>query len=122
MGCSILAARRPTHSTGTPRRRRGVRSDHVHRRHGLTAVPSLGQRGDHPLAARLRAGLFDFWVVDVHLKSRREGECAYRIRRRRDGVACFSATVTTVLIALDSQESQAIPDDLRNILEQELGS
>jgi YbgC/YbaW family acyl-CoA thioester hydrolase len=46
---------------------------------------------------------------------------AYRIRRRRDGVACFSATVTTVLIDLDSQKPQAIPDDLRTILETELG-
>ncbi len=46
---------------------------------------------------------------------------AYRIRRRRDGVACFAATVTTVLIDLDSQKPQTIPPDLRNILEKELG-
>jgi 4-hydroxybenzoyl-CoA thioesterase len=46
---------------------------------------------------------------------------AYRIRRRRDGVACFAATVTTVLIDLDSQKPQAIPADLRTILETELG-
>ncbi len=45
----------------------------------------------------------------------------YRIRRRRDGVACFAATVTTVLIDLDTQTPQAIPTDLRTMLEQELG-
>ena len=45
----------------------------------------------------------------------------YHVRRRRDAVACFTATVTTVLIDLDSQKPQAIPDDLRTILEQELG-
>ena len=45
----------------------------------------------------------------------------YRIRRRRDGVACFSATVTTVLIDLDSQKPQPIPTDLRAILETEMG-
>jgi 4-hydroxybenzoyl-CoA thioesterase len=46
---------------------------------------------------------------------------SYRIRRRRDGVACFAATVTTVLIDLDSQEPQTIPADLRTMLEHELG-
>ena len=46
---------------------------------------------------------------------------SYRVRRRRDGVACFTATVTTVLIDLDSQQAQPIPDDLRTILERELG-
>jgi len=45
----------------------------------------------------------------------------YRIRRRRDGVACFAATVTTVLIDLDSQQPQKIPADLRTMLERELG-
>ena len=39
--------------------------------------------GRRPLAARFRAGRFDFWVVGVHLKSRREGECSDRIRRRQ---------------------------------------
>ena len=46
---------------------------------------------------------------------------SYRIRRRRDGVACFAATVTTVLIDLDSQQPQTIPVDLRTMLEHELG-
>ena len=46
---------------------------------------------------------------------------SYRIRRRRDGVACFAATVTTVLIDLDSQQPQTIPADLRTMLEHELG-
>ncbi len=45
----------------------------------------------------------------------------YRIRRRRDGVPCFSATVTTVLMDLDTQKPQVIDDDLRAILEQQLG-
>jgi 4-hydroxybenzoyl-CoA thioesterase len=46
----------------------------------------------------------------------------YRVRRRRDGAPCFAATVTTVLIDLDSQRPQPIPEDLRSILEQQLGS
>jgi len=46
---------------------------------------------------------------------------SYRIRRRRDGVACFAATVTTVLIDLDSQQPQTIPADLRTMLDHELG-
>ncbi len=46
---------------------------------------------------------------------------SYRIRRRRDGVACFAAKVTTVLIDLDSQQPQTIPADLRTMLERELG-
>jgi len=46
----------------------------------------------------------------------------YRIRRRRDGAACFTATVTTVLIDLDNQNPQPIPTDLRAILELELGT
>lgn len=36
--------------------------------------------GKRPLAARLRAGSFDFWVVGVHLKSKRDGECSDWIR------------------------------------------
>ena len=47
---------------------------------------------------------------------------AYRIRRRRDGTDCFHATVTTVLIDLDTQQPQPIPEDLRAILERELGA
>jgi 4-hydroxybenzoyl-CoA thioesterase len=44
----------------------------------------------------------------------------YRIRRRSDGAACFAATVTTVLVDLDSQRPVAIPPELRAILEQHL--
>ncbi len=33
-----------------------------------------------PLAAQLKAGDFDFWVVGVHLKSKRGGECSDRMR------------------------------------------
>jgi 4-hydroxybenzoyl-CoA thioesterase len=47
---------------------------------------------------------------------------AYRIRRRRDGVVCFTATVTTVLVDLDSRRAVPIPEDLRSILADQLGS
>ncbi len=39
--------------------------------------------GRKPLAARFRAGSFDFWVVGVHLKSRRQGACSDRIRSQQ---------------------------------------
>ena len=45
---------------------------------------------------------------------------AYTIRRRRDGVLCFKAKVTTVLIDLDSQKPQPLTSELRTILEQSL--
>jgi len=65
----------------------------------------------------------DVAVVDLSVErlGTTSATFAYRIRRKRDGVACFSATVTTVLIDLDSQKSQVIPDDLRAILETEMG-
>ena len=46
---------------------------------------------------------------------------SYRIRRRRDGASCFQARVTTVVMDLDSQRPQPIPDDIRAILERYLG-
>lgn len=46
----------------------------------------------------------------------------YRIRRKRDGTACFEATITTVYIDLDTQQSLPIPDDLRGILERMIGA
>jgi len=45
---------------------------------------------------------------------------AYSIRRRRDGIRCFKAKVTTVLIDLDSQKPQPLTPELRTILEQSL--
>lgn len=41
----------------------------------------------------------------------------YVIRRKRDGMCCFRAQVTTVLINLDSKEPVVIPAELRDILE-----
>lgn len=41
---------------------------------------------------------------------------AFDIKRKRDGAACFTAKVTTVLMDLDAQKSVAIPDELRAIL------
>ena len=73
------------------------------------------------LAAPLSYG--DVAVVELAVKSigTTSTTFVYRIRRRRDGVPCFAATVTTVLIDLDSQKPQPIPADLRTILETEMG-
>ncbi|MEE8524870.1 MAG: endonuclease/exonuclease/phosphatase family protein [Thermoanaerobaculia bacterium] len=57
-----------------------------------------------PLAARLRAGSFDFWIVGVHLKSKRGGECSDRIR---DGQARDLATAIDDLVR-DSGEPDVI--------------
>ncbi len=57
-----------------------------------------------PLAARLRAGSFDFWVVGVHLKSRREGECSDRIRSQQ--VAQTAAAIERLVA--DSGEGDVI--------------
>lgn len=40
----------------------------------------------------------------------------FDIKRKRDGTACFTAKVTTVLMDLDAQKSVEIPDELRAIL------
>ena len=40
----------------------------------------------------------------------------YTIRRKRDGVICFEADITTVLINLDTHASQPIGDELRTVL------
>ena len=65
----------------------------------------------------------DVAVVELSVEriGRTSATFSYRIRRRRDGAACFTATVTTVLIDLDSQQPEPIPPDLRAILEGELG-
>ena len=41
----------------------------------------------------------------------------YTIRRKRDGVRCFGARITTVLIDLDSREPVPLMPELRHILE-----
>ena len=46
----------------------------------------------------------------------------YDIRRKRDGILCFEAAITTVLMNLDTQTSEPIDDDLRTILARFLAS
>ena len=64
----------------------------------------------------------DVAVVDLSVEKvgRTSVTFAYRIRRRRDGASCFEARVTTVLIDLDSQRPQSLPDELRTTFEQYL--
>ncbi len=65
----------------------------------------------------------DMAVVDLAVKNvgATSATFTYSIRRKRDGVPCFSATVTTVLIDLATQKPQPIPEDIRATLERELG-
>jgi 4-hydroxybenzoyl-CoA thioesterase len=65
----------------------------------------------------------DMAVVELAVKSvgTTSATFTYSIRRKRDGVPCFTATVTTVLIDLGTQQPQPIPEDLRATLERELG-
>ena len=42
----------------------------------------------------------------------------YNIRRKRDGVKCFHADISTVLVDLDSMKPKTIEPELRKILEQ----
>jgi 4-hydroxybenzoyl-CoA thioesterase len=44
----------------------------------------------------------------------------YEIRRRSDGMTCFSADVTTVMINLDTQRPIPVPEELRAIFTQYL--
>ncbi len=46
----------------------------------------------------------------------------YTIRRKRDAVTCFRATVTTVLIDLDRRRPVPLPPELRTILETSLAA
>lgn len=46
----------------------------------------------------------------------------YTIRRKRDGMPSFKATITTVLMDLDSRRPIPIPDELRALLEGHLSS
>lgn len=45
-------------------------------------------------------------------------EMCYELRRKRDGVSCFRARITTVLMDLDTQRPLPIPDEFRAIFEQ----
>jgi endonuclease/exonuclease/phosphatase family metal-dependent hydrolase len=65
-------------------------------RDGFSFDAECGRDGlRRPLAARLRAGAFDFWLVGVHLKSKRGGECSDRIRdgQARDLVEAIDGLV-----------------------------
>ena len=42
---------------------------------------------------------------------------SYRIRRKRDGVLCFTADVATVAVSLETMKSVRIPDEYRNLFE-----
>jgi 4-hydroxybenzoyl-CoA thioesterase len=60
----------------------------------------------------------DIAIVELgvsHL-GRSSARFGYRILRKRDGALAFTAQITTVLIDLDTQKPQPIPDDLRAIL------
>lgn len=46
----------------------------------------------------------------------------YTIRRRRDSTLCFEATVTTVLMDLDTRRPEPLTPELRTILEQNLAT
>jgi 4-hydroxybenzoyl-CoA thioesterase len=45
---------------------------------------------------------------------------AYEIFRKRDSTLCFTASITSVLINLDTQKPQPITDELRVVLERYL--
>jgi 4-hydroxybenzoyl-CoA thioesterase len=45
---------------------------------------------------------------------------AYEVFRKRDSTLCFTASITAVLIDLDTQKSQPITDELRGVLERYL--
>lgn len=61
----------------------------------------------------------DTAIVELHVEHVGTSSVRFRyeIRRKRDGVLSFTATVTTVLIDLDAQKARPIPDDLRGVLE-----
>ncbi len=61
-----------------------------------------------PLAAHLRAGSFDFWVVGLHLKSKRGGECSDRIR---DGQASDLATAVDALVSSSGEDDVILIGD-----------
>lgn len=64
----------------------------------------------------------DTAVVELNVErvGRSSVDFSYTIRRRSDGTRCFEATVTTVLIDLDSRRPQPLTPELRKILEQSL--
>lgn len=93
--------------------------------HGPISYPELisGRRQGFPTVAiqsdfkaPLRYG--DTAVVTLTLERLGRSSMAmrYRIHRQRDNVLCFEATITTVLIDLDTHRSLEIPPELRDAL------
>ena len=63
-------------------------------------------------------------VAIVELSVQRVGRSSvdikYNIRRKRDGAPSFSASITSVLMNLDTRRPMALPPELRSILEDHL--
>jgi len=76
------------------------------------------------LESQFKAPLSYGDIALVELSARHVGTSSlkihYEIRRKRDGVLCFTAGITTVLINLDTQRPEPIPADFRAILERNL--
>jgi len=75
---------------------------------------------DSSFTAPLEYGDTAIVELTVERVGRSSVEFTYTIRRKRDGLECFRAHVTTVLIDLDTRKSLALPPDLRTILENSL--
>jgi len=41
----------------------------------------------------------------------------YQIRRKRDGVLCFRASITTVLVSIDTMKPVPLSDEHRSLFE-----
>jgi 4-hydroxybenzoyl-CoA thioesterase len=65
-------------------------------------------------------------VAVVELNVERMGNSsvvfAYQIRRKRDGVLCFRARVTTVLVSIDTMKPMTLDDEYRSLFERLLGT
>jgi 4-hydroxybenzoyl-CoA thioesterase len=66
----------------------------------------------------------DTAIVGLSVKEtgRSSVKTAYDIKRKRDGVLSFSATITTVLISLDTQKAVPLTDELRAVFQSYLHS
>ena len=82
--------------------------------------PAVAIKGD--FTAPLSYG--DVAIVEILLENVGNTSVTfdYRIRRKRDGVRCFQALITTVLMDLETQKPIPIPKDLLDILERILGA
>ena len=66
----------------------------------------------------------DIAIVELTVREIRRSflKLGYDIRRKRDGVKCFHADISTVLVDLDSMKPKTIEPELRKILEQFLSA